>query len=190
MPGDEWQKFANLRTLIGNEYLQPGKKLLFMGGEFGQWKEWSHDEELDWDLLSKPMHQGVQRWVQDLNRFYCQEPVMYELDTHSDGFEWVDCLDNENSVISFIRRGKANSDIILAVFNLMTKMHDSYRIGVPCEGIWDEVLNSDAEIYGGYGLGNYGRKFAEAIPAHQHRYSLNLTLPQLSCLVFKYTVKG
>ncbi len=187
MPGDAWQKFANLRILLGNQYTQPGKKLLFMGGEFGQWKEWAHDEELDWDLLAFPMHQGIQRWVQDLNHFYRNEPAMHELDTHPDGFEWVDCLDHENSVISYFRKGQSTEDFILVVLNHTPVRREHYRIGVPRGGHWQEILNSNSEIYGGSGDGNYGGRDAESIPNHHHPFSLNLLLPALSCVIFKNT---
>lgn len=188
MPGDILQKFANLRVLLGNQYTQPGKKLLFMGSEIGQWKEWAHDEELDWALLSFPLHSGIQQWVRDLNRLYKQEPAMHELDHHPDGFEWIDCLDNVNSVISFLRKGHSTNDFILVVLNHTPVARYHYRIGVPCDGFWEEKLNSDSEIYGGSGLGNYGGFHADPIPDHHHPYSLNLLLPPLSCLIFKRTV--
>ncbi len=185
MPGDYWQRFANVRILLANLYTQPGKKLLFMGNELGQWKEWSHDQELDWSLLSYPLHKGIQRWVQDLNRLYRQHPAMHELDNHPDGFEWIDCLDNENSVISFLRKAKTTTEFILVAFNHTPVPRYNYRIGVPREGHWDELLNSDADIYGGSGCGNYGGCAAEDIPNHHHPYSINVTLPPLGCVVFR-----
>ncbi len=185
MPGDYWHKFANLRALLGYQYLQPGKKLLFMGGEFAQWKEWAHDEKLDWNLLAYPLHRGVQQWIQDLNHVYRQEPAIHELDNHPDGFEWVDCLDYENSVISFLRMGSTTGDFILAVFNLTPIPREAYRIGVPRGGYWQERLNSDSDSYGGSGRGNFGGLDAEPVPNHHHPFSLNLELPPLSCLVFR-----
>ncbi len=185
MPGDDWQKVANVRALLGNHYMQPGKKLLFMGNEFAQRNAWTHDGPLDWDLLSSPQHLGIQKWVQDLNRFYAQEPAMHELDNNPNGFEWVDCLDNENSVISFLRKDASARDFILVVFNFMPVAHENYRLGVPRAGMWQESLNSDAKTYGGSGLGNFGGRAAEHTPLHHHPYSLNLLLPPLSCLVLK-----
>ncbi len=187
MPGDDWQKFANLRLLFGNQYMQPGKKLLFMGGEIGQWKEWAHEEEVDWGLLQHSLHQGLQNWVKDLNHFYQSEPALYELDLHPEGFEWVDCLDSENSVIVFLRKGKGTKDFILVVMNYTPLPRQNYRIGVPQGGYWLERLNSDAEMYGGSGVGNYGGVEAERISNHHHPYSLNLFLPPLGCIVFKWS---
>lgn len=185
MPGDFWQKFANLRLLFGNMYGQPGKKLIFMGGEFGQWKEWNHEEELDWSLLSFPTHRGVQRWVQDLNLLYRQEPALHECDTDPHGFQWIDCLDAENSTLSFARRGHSVDDIILFVFNHTPVPRETYRVGVPREGHWQELLNSDSEMYGGSGWGNYGGREAEHIEQHSQPYSINLVLPPLACLILK-----
>jgi len=185
MPGDGWQKFANLRLLLGYMYTHPGKKLLFMGGEFGQWREWSHEESLDWNLLQYTPHQGVQRWVQDLNRFYRKEPALYELDFERDGFEWIDFRDWENSLVSFIRRGKSTREIVLAVCNFTPVPRFGYRVGVPVGGFWKEVLNSDGREYGGSGLGNLGGVEAEPIPFHGRPYSLSLTLPPLSIVCFK-----
>ena len=190
MPGDDWQKFANLRVLFGNHYAQPGKKLLFMGGEIGQWNEWSHERFLDWNLLDFPMHQGLQRWVQDLNRLYRQEKTMHELDNHTDGFEWVDCLDNENSVISFLRKDLSGEELMLVVFNLTPAVRENYRLGVPFSGFWQERLNSDAQIYGGSGKGNMGGLDTASNPSHHHPCSLMMILPPLSCLFFKFTHTG
>lgn len=185
MPGDFWQKFANLRLLFGNLYGQPGKKLLFMGGEFGQWKEWGHDEELDWSLLSFPLHRGVQRWVQDLNHLYRREPALHEWDGDPEGFEWIDCQDADSGVLSFMRKGRSTGDIFLFVFNHTPVPRDSYRVGAPRDGHWQEILNSDAEMYGGSGWGNYGGREAEPISTHGRLHSLNLVLPPLGCLILK-----
>jgi 1,4-alpha-glucan branching enzyme len=185
MPGDDWQKLANLRLLFGYMYAHPGKKLLFMGGEFGQWGEWNHDQSLDWHLLMYPIHRGIQRWVRDLNHFYKGEPAMYELDFEPGGFEWIDIGDWEKSIISFIRRGKSTSDLILVVCNFTPVPRFNYRIGVPVGGFWREVLNSDAKEYGGSGVGNSGGIEASQIHFHGRPHSLPLTLPPLGVLFFK-----
>lgn len=184
MPGDDWQKFANLRLLLGYMYGQPGKKLLFMGGEFGQWREWAHDESLEWHLLQYPPHSGLQRWVSDLNRVYRSEPALYQLDFDPAGFEWVDCNDVVHSVVSFLRKGRGE-DVILIVCNFTPVPRFNYRIGVPYPGFWREVLNSDAREYGGSGLGNLGGVEATLIPWHGRPYSLDITLPPLGVLFFK-----
>lgn len=185
MPGDDWQKFANLRSLFGYMYGHPGKKLLFMGGEFGQWNEWYHEGSLDWHLLDYPTHLGVQAWVRDLNRFYRSEPALYERDFSIDGFEWIDFRDSENSIISFIRKGKNSDNLILVVCNFTPIPRYNYRVGVPRGGFWKEVLNSDARIYGGGGHGNLGGIEATPIPSYRRYYSLSLILPPLSVLFFK-----
>jgi len=185
MPGDDWQKFANLRLLLGYMFAHPGKKLLFMGGEFGQWREWNHEESLDWHLLQYPPHRGVQKWVQDLNHFYKREPAMHELDFESNGFEWIDLNDWEQSVISFLRRGRSTKDIILVVCNFTPVPRYNYRVGVPVGGFWEEVLNSDAKLYGGSGHGNFGNVEATPVPFHGRFQSLSLTLPPLGVLFFK-----
>jgi 1,4-alpha-glucan branching enzyme len=184
MPGDDWQKFANLRALYGYMYAQPGKKLLFMGAELASWAEWDHEAELPWYLLQYPHHAGVRRWVQDLNRFYREEPVMHELDFDARGFEWVDCSDSENSTLSLIRRGRSDQVTVLAVCNFTPVLRVGYRVGVPRPGRWTEVLNGDALEYGGSGMGNGGGVEAEATECHGRPYSLELTLPPLSVLFF------
>jgi 1,4-alpha-glucan branching enzyme len=185
MPGDDWQRFANLRLLFGYMYAHPGRKHLFMGGEFGQWREWNHDESLDWHLLKYQPHQGVWRWVRDLNRFYNREPAMHELDFEPEGFEWVDSADWEDSIISFIRTGKSTEDVVLVVCNFTPVPRYDYRVGAPAGGFWKEVLNSDAKEYGGSGRGNLGGAEAVPIPFHGREHSLALTLPPLGILVFK-----
>jgi 1,4-alpha-glucan branching enzyme len=184
MPGDDWQKFANLRLLFGYMYAQAGKKLLFMGGEFGQWQEWSHDRSLDWHLLDDPIHAGLQKWVADLNHTYRAEPALHELDCDPQGFEWIDFNDSEQSVISLIRKGKS-TDVVLVVCNFTPVPRYNYRVGVPDSGFWQELLNSDAVDYSGTGLGNVGGVEAEVIPDHGQPYSLNLTLPPLAIAFFK-----
>ncbi|MDY6863968.1 MAG: 1,4-alpha-glucan branching protein GlgB [Thermodesulfobacteriota bacterium] len=185
MPGDDWQKFANLRLLFGYMYTHPGKKLLFMGGEFGQWREWVHEESLEWHALEYLYHQGVQNWVRDLNHFYKNEPAVHELDFESNGFEWIDCNDWEKSVIGFIRRGKSTKDIILVICNFTPVPQNDYRVGVPAGGFWKEILNSDAKEYGGSGYGNSGGIEATTIPSHGRYDSLSLVLPPLGIIILK-----
>ena len=185
MPGDDWQKFANLRLLLGYMYAQPGKKLLFMGGEFGQWQEWHHDQSLDWHLTSYQQHSQVQRWVEDLNRLYRSEPALYELDFEPAGFEWIDVNDFEQSVISFIRKGKSTDDVFLVVGNFTPVTRFNYMVGAPRGGFWKEIMNSDAQEYGGSGQGNLGGVEAATIPFHGRPYSLSLTLPPLAVVFFK-----
>jgi 1,4-alpha-glucan branching enzyme len=182
MSGDDWQKFANLRALYGYMYAQPAKKLLFMGGEFGQWREWSHDGSLDWDLVDYPLHSGVQQWIRDLNRLYRSEPALHELDCEPAGFEWIDCGDAESSVVSLIRKGKSTANLVLMVCNFTPVPRQEYRIGAPHGGFWREALNSDATEYGGSGMGNRGGVDADPWPQHGRPFSLPLTLPPLSAL--------
>ena len=185
MPGDEWQKFANLRALFGYMYAQPAKKLLFMGGEFGQWREWVHDSSLDWDLLDYPLHAGLQRWVEDLNRLYRSEPALHELDCDPAGFEWIDCNDADSSVLSLIRKAKSSSAIMLVLCNFTPVPRYSYRVGTPRGGQWQEILNSDAARYSGSNMGNLGGAETAPIGLHGRPYSLTLTLPPLSVSFFK-----
>lgn len=185
MPGDEWQKFANLRLLYGYMYTQPGKKLLFMGSEFGQWSEWHHDESLEWHLCQYPPHARLQRWMEDLNRLYRHEPALHELDTHPAGFEWIDCNDAPVCVVSCLRQGRSTSDLILIACNFTPVPRLNYRVGAPRGGFWHEVLNSDAQDYGGSGYGNLGGIEATPIPCHGRPFSLNLTLPPLAVVFFK-----
>jgi 1,4-alpha-glucan branching enzyme len=185
MPGDDWQKFANLRLLFGYMYAQPSKKLLFMGGELGQWREWVHDGSLNWELLDHAHHAGLQRWVSDLNQLYRNEPALHELDCDPAGFEWIDCNDAESSALSWIRKGKSSGDIILIVCNFTPVPRQSYRVGAPRGGFWKEILNSDASLYGGSGQGNLGGVEAAPIPLHGRPYSLTVTLPPLAALFFK-----
>jgi 1,4-alpha-glucan branching enzyme len=185
MPGDDWQKFANLRLLLGYQFTHPGKKLLFMGGEFGQWAEWDHDQSLEWHLLQYLPHQGLQRWVRDLNAFYRSHPALYEKDFTPEGFEWIDFKDADNSVISYLRKGVNPDDPVLVVCNFTPVPRQGYRIGVPREGFWQEMLNSDAEEYGGSGWGNFGGLPADPIPSHSKSYSLLVSIPPLSIMIFK-----
>jgi 1,4-alpha-glucan branching enzyme len=185
MSGDEWQKFANLRLLFGYMYAQSGKKLLFMGGEFGQWREWSHEESLEWNVLAYPLHEGLRRWVENLNKVYRSEPALYEIDFEAAGFEWIDCNDSDHSTISLIRRGRSTGDIVLVACNFTPLPRANYRVGVPCGGFWREILNSDAKVYGGSGHGNLGGVHATPVPFHGRPYSLLLALPPLGVLFFK-----
>jgi len=185
MPGDDWQKFANLRLLFGHMYAQPAKKLLFMGGEFGQWSEWYHEESLDWHLLEFPLHAGLQGWVKELNRTYRTEKALYELDFDPAGFEWIDCNDTQQSTLSLIRKSRSTSEIILVVLNFTPTPQYNYQVGAPRGGLWQEILNSDAEEYGGSGHGNFGGIEAVPIEIHGRPYSLKLTLPPLGAVFFK-----
>jgi len=190
MPGDEWQRFANLRLLFGYMFGHPGKKLLFMGGEFGQWSEWSHDGSLEWHLLQAPLHAGLQRWVRDLNTAYRGQPALYQRDFEAGGFTWVDCSDFQRSVISFLRRGQNPDDQLLFVCNFTPVVRANYRVGVPQHGSWNEILNSDAPLYGGSGQGNFGGLQAAPLPVHGQSFSLNMTLPPLAVLVFRHESLG
>lgn len=185
MPGDKWQKFANLRLLFGYMYAHPGKKLLFMGGEFGQWDEWYHETSLHWSLLEYPEHQGIQRWIKDLNKLYRCEPALHELDFDPGGFEWIDFSDSDQSIISFIRKAKDSNDVILVVCNFTPVTRFNYRVGVPFKGYWKEILNSDLFIYGGSNQGNKEDVQAEEIPFHGRPYSISLTLPPLGVIFLK-----
>jgi 1,4-alpha-glucan branching enzyme len=185
MPGDKWQKFANLRLLFGHMYAQPAKKLLFMGGEFGQWNEWYHEESLDWHLLEFPPHAGLQRWVKELNRTYRTEKALYELDFDPAGFEWIDCNDTQQSTLSLIRKSRSTSEIILVILNFTPTPRYNYQVGAPRGGLWQEILNSDAEEYGGSGHGNFGGIEAVPVEIHGRPYSLKLTLPPLGAVFFK-----
>ncbi|MEW6053967.1 MAG: 1,4-alpha-glucan branching protein GlgB [Nitrospirota bacterium] len=186
MSGDEWQKYANLRMLYGYMYAHPGKKLLFMGAEIAQWKEWNHDESLEWHVLEYPLHQGVRAWVRDLNHLYRSEPALHEVDFGTEGFEWVDFHNWEESVISFLRKGRISDERILIVCNFTPVPRYNYRIGVPLGGFWQEILNSDAVTYMGSGHGNIGGMEASPVPSHGKFFSLSLTLPPLGILFFRH----
>jgi 1,4-alpha-glucan branching enzyme len=190
MPGDDWQKFANLRLLLGYHYTQPGKKLLFMGGEFGQRAEWSHEAELQWDLLQYAPHQGLQRWVTDLNAFYRGSRAAHSGDFDPAGFEWIDADDALSSTLSYLRRSTGpeeadREELLVVVCNFTPVVRGEYRVGVPRGGFWREVLNSDADLYGGSGVGNLGGLAAEETPCHGRPYSLTITVPPLGIVVFR-----
>jgi 1,4-alpha-glucan branching enzyme len=186
MPGDPWQKYANLRLLFGYQFTHPGKKLLFMGGEFAQWPEWTHVHSLEWHVLSDPQHKGVQKWVRDLNRLYQSEPALFELDFDAKGFEWIDFHDADNSVITYLRRNKSGAAVLAVACNFTPVPRHNYHLGVPQGGFWKEVINSDAKEYGGSGQGNMGG--VEASPASfygRFDHTLSVTLPPLGIVVFK-----
>ncbi|MBK6909868.1 MAG: 1,4-alpha-glucan branching protein GlgB [bacterium] len=185
MSGDMWQKFANLRLLFAYMWSMPGKKLLFMGGELGQWREWNHDGTIDWNLLEFPSHAGMQKWVRDLNLLMRHEPALHKHDFHADGFEWVDCHDSDQSVISFLRRGDAGDSPILVALNFTPVPRYNYRVGVDVPGKWTEVLNSDSTAYWGSGVGNMGCIATTDQPSHGKSHSLSLTIPPLGAVFLK-----
>jgi 1,4-alpha-glucan branching enzyme len=189
LPGDPWQKHATLRTLYGYMFGHPGKKLLFMGSEIGQWREWNHDASLDWQLLDEPIHAQLRRFVQDLNHTYRKEPSLSELDFDAAGFQWIDCNDNENSVFSLVRRARDASDFLVLVFNFTPVPRRGYRIGVPEAGDYAEILNSDSSVYGGSNVGNSGHVASETVATHGFEQSLSLTVPPLACLYLKKQVQ-
>ena len=184
-PGDAWQKAATLRALYAYMYVHPGKKLLFMGSEFGQWREWNHDDSLEWSLCEQTLHGGLQRFVEDLNRLYRAEPSLYERDFDSAGFEWIDCHDHESSIISLIRKAADPEDCLVAVLNWTPIARHNYRVGVPAAGYYAELLNSDAAVYAGSNVGNEGGINTDEIAAHGRPHSLNLTLPPLGAVILK-----
>ncbi|MGB8886759.1 MAG: 1,4-alpha-glucan branching protein GlgB [Candidatus Korobacteraceae bacterium] len=185
MAGDEWQKYANLRLLFGYMYTQPGKKLLFMGDEIAQWSEWNHDGSVDWHALAYPAHQGVQSWVRDLNQFYRSEATLYENDFNPEGWRWIDADDSDHSVLTYLRLGKEQTAPLVIACNFTPVPRRGYRVGVPHEGHWREVLNSNAAIYGGTDGGNFGGRLTDPISTHGFDHSLLLDLPPLAMVVFK-----
>jgi 1,4-alpha-glucan branching enzyme len=185
MPGDLWQQFANLRLLYGYHYAHPGKKLLFMGQELAQRHEWSEARSLEWHLLQWDSHRGVQNLIRDLNHLYSSEPALHQVEFDWHGFEWIDANDADNSVLSFMRRGKHAEDLIVVVLNATPVVREGYRLGVPQPGYYREVLNTDAGHYGGSNVGNAGGQQASDQPAQGHSHSLVLTLPSLAALFLK-----
>ncbi|MBN1447540.1 MAG: alpha amylase C-terminal domain-containing protein, partial [Bacteroidetes bacterium] len=185
MPGDYWQKFANMRLFFGYQYGHPGKKLLFMGQEFGQWNEWNHDGELDWDLLNFDAHRQLLSWVRDLNTLYRNEAALYEDDFSWEGFQWIDLEDADRSILSFERIGVASRQRLIFLCNFTPMVHHHYRLGVSEPGIYHELLNSDSEFYGGSGVGNMGEVHTEDIEQHARPHSLVLTVPPLAVLILK-----
>jgi 1,4-alpha-glucan branching enzyme len=186
MPGDYWQKFANMRLLFAYMWAQPGKKLLFMGGEFGQWSEWNHDSSLDWDLLGFEKHGQLRLLVGALNHLYRGERAMHECDVTSDGFEWIDCHDAESNIVSFQRRGKSEQDTVLVLCNFSPVPRYNYRVGVPLKGFWQELLNTDAAEFGGSGQGNFGGVRSVPVPLHGRMNSVTVTLPPLGAVFLRW----
>jgi 1,4-alpha-glucan branching enzyme len=184
-PGDEWQKAATLRAIYGYMYSHPGKQLLFMGAEIGQHREWNHDRSLDWHLLERPLHRGLQQFVKDLNRVYAAERSLYECDASPAGFQWIDCNDSDNSVVALLRRAEDPNDFVVAIVNFTPVPRHGYVLGAPRAGRYDELLNSDAAAYGGTNVGNDGVVYSDPIPSHGHAQSLRLTLPPLGFLLLK-----
>lgn len=189
MPGDLWQKFANLRLLLGWQYTQPGKKLLFMGNDLGQWSEWNQEQSLEWHLLQYEPHRCLQRYVRELNALYRREKALHELDCDPGGFEWIDCHDSEQSTLSYLRKARDGS-LLLVVCNFTPVPRFSFRVGVPCGGFWSEIFNSDSSWFGGSNVGNAGGVMAETVEAHGRPCSLSLTLPPLALLVLKAPVES
>lgn len=184
MPGDYWQKFAGLRVSYGYMFGHPGKKLMFMGGEFAQFIEWDYQKALDWHLLDYDMHKKMQNYIKDLNNFYKEYKALYEVDFNYEGFEWIDCNDSEHSIISFIRKGKDWHDMLIFVCNFTPAVYENYRVGMPFELAYEEVFNSDSEAYGGSNVIN-GEVRAEQIAFHNKPYSVSLRVPPLAMTVLK-----
>ncbi|MDO8677705.1 MAG: 1,4-alpha-glucan branching protein GlgB [Acidobacteriota bacterium] len=185
MPGDAWQKHANLRALYGYMFAHPGKKLLFMGGEIGQWREWNHDWQIDWEVLGDPAQAGLQKWIRDLNRVYAEQQSLWDLDHEPSGFSWIDCNDHEHSLIALTRRAANESDFTVAIVNFTPVARRHYRVGVPVGGAYRELLNSDAALYGGSNIGNQGRVESEPLPLHGFKQSIALTVPPLGFLLLR-----
>ncbi len=190
MPGDIWQKFANLRLLLGSQFTTPGKPLLFMGGEIAQWLEWNHDSQLEWELLKQDRHSGIQQFVRDLNRVRREQPAFHELDHDPQGFAWINADDSQNCVFSWLRRGKSTDEQVVVIMNMTPVPRQGYRIGVPIAGHWGEILNSDARWYGGTDVGNAGGVDTTAVASHGYPQSVVLTLPPLGLLVLKAGVRA
>ncbi len=183
MPGDDWQKFANLRLLYTYLYTYPGSKLLFMGSEFAQWSEWAHGRSLDWHLTEYDRHQGMQATVRDLNKLYTSTPSLYQRNFRGDGFEWIDCHDSTQSIVSYIRSSDSEFSVVLLNFTPVPRK--AYRIGVPAAGYYKEVFNSDSAYYCGSNLGNGDPLEAQPVPWMNHKYSLEVTLPPLAGIILK-----
>jgi 1,4-alpha-glucan branching enzyme len=190
MPGDYWQKFANLRALYAYMYAHPGKKLLFMGGEIGQWSEWNHDWQLDWPLLDHDFHRKMQAYVKALNKLYVEEPALHEVDFSWEGFQWIDFHDVDEGVVSFLRRAHDPADIILAAANFTPVPREGYRLGVPGPGFYRELFNSDSALYGGGNMGNAGGRPSEPTPWQGQQHSISLTVPPLAVVFFKPDKEG
>jgi 1,4-alpha-glucan branching enzyme len=191
MPGDDWQRFANLRALLGWMWTHPGKKLLFMGGEFGQWREWTHEGELDWGLTQHAPHAGLQRLVADLNALLRSEPALHELDFSWEGFQWLEAQDAERTLLAFLRRpARRDAKPLLVACNFTPVPRQDVLLGVPARGVWRELLNTDAEVYGGSGWGNLGRIESSPLPSHGLLHSIRVVLPPLAVLVLRHESYG
>ena len=186
MPGDSWRQFANLRLLYGYMWTHPGKKLLFMGGEFGQRREWQHEESLEWWVLQYPEHSGLMHWISDLNRLYATEPALHEVDFEPSGFEWIDSHDSECSTLAYMRKSRDGKSVLIAAFNFTPVRRENHLLGVPLPGRWRELLNSDAECYAGSGAGNQGGVRSNPVPAHGRYHAIRITLPPLAVVYFKH----
>jgi 1,4-alpha-glucan branching enzyme len=186
MPGDEWQKMANLRLLLSFQFTHPGKNLLFMGGEIGQFSEWNHDTSIDWHLIDHPLHDGLRRMVKDLNEMYKDEPALHEIDFSPEGFQWIDCTDWEKSIISFIRKSSDPAQKLVIVANFTPRVYEDYRVGLPDFGFWKEIFNSDADYYCGSNTGNYGGVQTHPASMHGFGQSASLTLPPLGMIILKH----
>jgi 1,4-alpha-glucan branching enzyme len=186
MPGDRWQQFANLRLLFAYMYGVPGKKLIFMGGEFGQWNEWWYERSLDWHLIHDPLHAGVMKAITDLNRLYQSEPALHRNETLAENFEWIDCDDAANSTLALLRKSETPEGSILVVFNFTPVLRSEFRVGAPWTGVWQEVFNSDSSLYGGSNAGNEGKRWTGPSPMHGREQSLKLTLPPLGAVFLRY----
>jgi len=182
MPGDRWQKFANLRALYAYMWARSGKKLLFMGGEFGQWREWNHDASLDWHLLAEADHLGLQSLVRDLNRIYRSEPALWEADVEPKGFQWLDANNADENIIAFMRSAPASGRRVICICNFSPVPREGYRIGAPAGGLYKELLNTDASLYGGSNVGNAGAVMADNSASHGMPFSLTLRLPPLGVI--------
>ena len=187
MPGDQWQKFANLRNLYAYMYAMPGKKLVFMGSEFGMYDEWNHEHSIDWHLLQYPENQGMLECVKVLNNLYRSEGALNELDFSHQGFEWIDFSDGDNTVVAFVRKAKDEREMILCVLNLTPVVRENYRLGVPRAGVWKEIFNSDSKDYWGSNVGNQGQVHSDPIGAHWRENSINVVLPPLGALFLKWS---
>jgi len=185
MPGDYWQKFANLRLLLAYMFTQPGKKMLFMGAEFGQFNEWYHEKSLDWHLLEYPLHKGLKRFTSDLNRLYKGQEALHQLDFDGNGFEWVDCNDYKASIITYLRKDRKGDQILLVAANFTPVARTGYRVGIPSEGYWEEIFNTDSDLYGGSNMGNMGGVYSMPVSHHGRPCSIEITLPPLAIVVFK-----
>jgi 1,4-alpha-glucan branching enzyme len=186
MPGDDWQKFANLRAYLAFMWCHPGKKLLFMGCEFAQRREWNHDSSLDWQLLQHESHAGMQQLVKDLNALYFSESALYSLDPSPEGFEWIDVDNHADSIFIFARYDELRQSLVVAAVNMTPMPHLNYRIGVPKPGLYAERINTDSQLYGGSDMGNLGRVESQEISSHGRQWSVNLTLPPLATVILKH----